>query len=813
MKKKTGTTQRISGLQLVRNVFDTYHDDPVGKLLGFTHGETEYLELKATCVFDKNDTVHNNPGENQNDLSWNIVRELLALYNTKGGVLIIGIDDKPPFNRVPLPDFPGANRNDYLRRMVEDKIFPSSRDLDTEWSVKNGTERYSCATEELTQLRRNYLHMEYLQYQDGMVVALFVDPAPCQPNSCISVSFTKNQGDAYNQMPVRHSGNTGGVDVLTQDDDKQKHEATRHRVDSEFARQWNQWRPQDEQSGLRTRSKRRKNESEAVAEEGCDPSNDPLIRAIEGRVLETVFEKGESIAGYKVIAKIGQGGMGIVYEVEHPSLMTHRALKVFATGDDDVDNDLLKRKFLAEARLLARFNHPGLVRVHTLAVAPNTATLYYEMDLVRSANNRPQTLQDVFNDIQDNPPSNRQLKNWFAQLCTVLHYLHVEQKIVHRDIKLGNILLNERGFAILSDFGIARIRDNTLNQQIGEGKTINPTMNGNGDAPIGTPEYLAPELNDCKATAKSDIFALGVVFFKLLTGNNYHQESGDELKACLKGKPRFWRKTLPKFLARNPKNRIRNLADYTAQIKYPHVGMLRWMVRILVLYAILHLFVAGIHVWHSRDKAASINEIWPVQESVATLTASEPTTLPEDADSQEDAVKSDTTAIGTPLDDPSLPNRSQKTAAPQAITIPTPEDDNINTCAYSQDEIRVAESDIRRINWQHMTPARTVSTEDPGDEWLTSEIDAIHTDMFAIWSATIELTGLGMRIDEVVKSRRDLVFGCINIRRKACNKINRLIASEDYKKALKLYKAVNNEFSNNGFEDIPRPSFTPDNNR
>ena len=114
------------------------------------------------------------------------------------------------------------------------------------------------------------------------------------------------------------------------------------------------------------------------------------------------------------------------------------------------------------------------------------------------------------------------------------------------------------------------------------------SQQNHGDAHIGTPEYLAPELENEKASAKSDIFALGVVFFKLLTGRNYRQESGEEIKACLKGKPRFWRQTLPKLLTRDPKNRLENLKYYAAQIKYPHVSVLRWLFRLLALYGVHH---------------------------------------------------------------------------------------------------------------------------------------------------------------------------------------------------------------------------------
>ena len=235
-----------------------------------------------------------------------------------------------------------------------------------------------------------------------------------------------------------------------------------------------------------------------------------------------------------------------------------------------------------------------------------------------------------------------------------------------------------------------------------------------------------------------------------------------------------------------PKNRLENLKDYAAQIKYPHISVLRWLFRLLALYAILHLIVASIHVWHARDKAASLSEMWPVQESVET-----------DADS-----------ACTSLADTSSPKDSpNKIVQPPTIVQQV---DEVST-AYSQNEIRIAERDLRYLSARNMTSGRVASKNAPLDTWMVAEIDEIHRSTFAIWSASRELLDLGMRIDEVLKSRKDLVYGCINIRRKTCNKIKELISSAEYQKALKLYKAVNTEFSCNGFEEIPRPSFTPTN--
>ncbi len=796
------TLKPISGFDLVQKVFNAYPENPIGKLLEFTNGETEFLELKATCVFDPNDTEHNKPGENQNDLSWNIARELFALYNSKGGMLIIGIDDKT-FKRVLLPSFAGSNENDYIRNMVLAKIFPGQ--CECEWKTRNGADVYSCSQEELTRFKRNFLQQELVDYQGGKVIALLVKPAPCQSGGCINITFRKNQGDPYNQLPVRETGKTGGVHIFTKDADKQQHERTRHCVDVEFSRLWQKWQPQTTKGKNKTDSpKGTGNRTEAVPEEGSDPSSDPLIRALEGRQLETDFAIGTFIDGYKVVRRIGQGGMGVVYEVEHPTLGTRRALKVFAPDDE---NDLLKRKFLTEARLLARFNHPGLVRVHTLAIAKTSATLYYEMDFIHSATNYPQSLKDIYNKIKDDPPSNKELMRWFSQLCFVLEYLHKEQKIVHRDIKLENILLDGRGFVILSDFGIARIQNQELKASVGDGVTINPTINGVGDALVGTKEYLAPELGTEKATAKSDIYALGVVFFKLLTGRDYREESGPELKDCLKGKPYFWRRTLPKLLARIPKNRIGDLKKYAVTVKYPYVGVLRWLLRILVAYALLHLIVSGIHVWHAPDKSASLNEVWPVQESVATLTTAEPTALPN-GDNDAALSHGNASCVQSAKHTSPMPH-------PPPVASPAAKPDN-DVSPYSQAEIDIAENDIRRLSYRRISPTGTRRTKsglaDEGQEdWLTAEIDAIHEKTFKIWRAMDELTSLGMRIEEILKSREDLVHGCIDIRREACAKINSLIAGADYKRALKLYKATNSEFSNNGFSEIPRPSFTPDN--
>ena len=94
---------------------------------------------------------------------------------------------------------------------------------------------------------------------------------------------------------------------------------------------------------------------------------------------------------YRVVRLLGKGGMGVVYEAEHVQLRVRRALKVLArSGAAD-----LRGRFLAEGRLLARLDHPRLVRVHDLGVEADAGLVWFAMDLVLDATGRPRTLEDL----------------------------------------------------------------------------------------------------------------------------------------------------------------------------------------------------------------------------------------------------------------------------------------------------------------------------------------------------------------------------------------------------------------------------------
>ena len=155
------------------------------------------------------------------------------------------------------------------------------------------------------------------------------------------------------------------------------------------------------------------------------------------------------------------------------------------------------------------------------------------------------------------------LFDWFRQLADALGYIHA-QGIVHRDIKLDNILLAPDAHVVLSDFGISRVVSDRLRGEIGATCTI-VTASGSGSV-VGTQGYMAPEvLAGQDATPAADVYALGVMFFHLLTGLWY--EPGTKALALLDGFKYQWRDVLSQMLAVNPQERPLPLSDLPQQLQ------------------------------------------------------------------------------------------------------------------------------------------------------------------------------------------------------------------------------------------------------
>jgi tRNA A-37 threonylcarbamoyl transferase component Bud32 len=198
----------------------------------------------------------------------------------------------------------------------------------------------------------------------------------------------------------------------------------------------------------------------------------------------------------EVLELLGQGGMGAVYKARQTKLDRLVALKVLppSAGQDPA----FAERFLREARALARLGHPHIVAVHDFG---DVNGLYYLlMEYVDGVN-----LRQALSAGQIEP---QQALAVIREICTALQYAH-EEGVVHRDIKPENILLDRKGHVKIADFGLAKLL----------GQTANLKLTGTQQV-MGTPHYMAPEQMEQPLSVdhRADIYALGVLFYELLTG-------------------------------------------------------------------------------------------------------------------------------------------------------------------------------------------------------------------------------------------------------------------------------------------------------
>ncbi len=197
----------------------------------------------------------------------------------------------------------------------------------------------------------------------------------------------------------------------------------------------------------------------------------------------------------ELLGCLGRGGMGIVYRARQVRLDRHVAVKLMSP-ELSSDPEFAAR-FEREARALARLDHPGIVRVHEFGEA--AGVYYLIMELVDGP-----SLRDLMGRDLDAPAAT----DIVGQICDALAYAH-EQGVVHRDIKPENVLVSARGTIKIADFGLAKLHHSVPRASATKTRRI-----------LGTPQYMAPEqITDPESVdQRSDIFAIGVVFYEMLTG-------------------------------------------------------------------------------------------------------------------------------------------------------------------------------------------------------------------------------------------------------------------------------------------------------
>lgn len=207
---------------------------------------------------------------------------------------------------------------------------------------------------------------------------------------------------------------------------------------------------------------------------------------------------------YRLEEKIGSGGFGAVFKATDLTLKREVAIKILRPSSDGKTLVELER-FRIEAISACRVNHPNAITVYDFAISSNGIT-YLVMEFLKGST----LTQELFN--EGGPLTLKRTIEILVPICNVLAKTH-EVGIVHRDIKLDNIFLHktEEGEIVkVLDFGIAKL----LGEDVGADMQ-NLTIDG---CIIGTPNYLAPERINCSFfDGKSDIYSLGVIFYKLLT--------------------------------------------------------------------------------------------------------------------------------------------------------------------------------------------------------------------------------------------------------------------------------------------------------
>src|SRR5712672_315462 len=238
--------------------------------------------------------------------------------------------------------------------------------------------------------------------------------------------------------------------------------------------------------------------AEAAAKAGSAKADNPGVvdkPARADRRSEHLAEMLGELGDYELLEEVGRGGQGVVYRARQKSLNRIVALKVIALGHWASKAHL--KRFRREAEAAASLDHSGIVPIYE--VGERDGSCYFSMKLVEGGQ-----LDEVAK--RESMPIRRAVE-LIAKVARTVHYAH-DHSILHRDIKPGNILLDQKGEPDLTDFGLARLVETE--------STVTRTLEV-----LGTPSYMAPEQavgETTKLTSATDVYGLGAVLYQLLTG-------------------------------------------------------------------------------------------------------------------------------------------------------------------------------------------------------------------------------------------------------------------------------------------------------
>ncbi|MBN2710901.1 MAG: serine/threonine protein kinase [Planctomycetes bacterium] len=267
------------------------------------------------------------------------------------------------------------------------------------------------------------------------------------------------------------------------------------------------------------------------------------------RLMRDAKTIGRRIGGYEILGKVGEGGLGVVYKARQLSMGRTVALKVL--HEKWVGDDEFRKRFLVEARLVGRLSHQNLIQVFD--VGRYKDTLFYSMEFIDG-----ETVEDVLD--RDGAMDVKVALHIMFQVARALQYLG-NKKIVHRDVKPGNIMMTKDSIAKLGDFGFVK-------------SSLESVLSSEGEV-LGTPDYISPEaaMGEKELDFRSDLYSLGASFYHMLTGNPPFGGSGsDVMEAHIKDQIPAIESIMPNLPARaieivntlmekNPSDRYQSFKD------------------------------------------------------------------------------------------------------------------------------------------------------------------------------------------------------------------------------------------------------------
>lgn len=285
-------------------------------------------------------------------------------------------------------------------------------------------------------------------------------------------------------------------------------------------------------------------------------SASPLAREIDGgesSVSSSLI--GRRLGKYEIIELLGQGGMATVYKGYQPEIDRFVAVKVLPPHPGQ-DRQFIDR-FRLEARTIAQLQHPHILPMHDYGSDANI--LYLVMAYVSGG-----SLKDR---IERGPLPLQEAEHLLRQIASALDYAH-RRGVIHRDIKPDNILLDDEGNALLADFGIVKILEGDATSG----------LTGTGGV-LGTPAYMAPEQSQgLGVTPKTDIYALGVIVYEMLTGRQPYQadtpmqvmlkhitEPVPSLLEVSAGMPPALEMVMSRVLAKDPEDRYDTATEFAQE--------------------------------------------------------------------------------------------------------------------------------------------------------------------------------------------------------------------------------------------------------